>query len=281
MAADPSENWTGDRASRWVAMADDLEVQLAPVSDLLLAAAELAPGDRVLDVGCGTGPTTRRAAELVAPHGRVVGADVSDEMIAAAAARSGDDGAPIEWVVADAATWRPEDPFDVVISRFGVMFFDDPPAAFANLARATAPGGRLCVAVWSRRVDSEMFDLPLTVAMATLADAGIEADLPPDGYGPFSLADPDAVVSTLEAAGWRDAVWTPHRVRLLIGGGQDPAAAAASSMQLGPTRVATADLEPAALESVQRAIAACYSDHLDETGDVVLGATVGIVTASR
>ena len=229
----------------------------------------------------GTGPTTRRAAELVAPHGRVVGADVSDEMIAAAGARSSDDGAPIEWVVADAATWRPEDPFDVVISRFGVMFFDDPPAAFANLARATAPGGRLCVAVWSRRVDSEMFDLPLTVAMATLADAGIEADLPPDGYGPFSLADPDAVVSMLGAAGWRDAAWTPHRVRLLIGGGQDPAAAAASSMQLGPTRVATADLEPAALESVQRAIAACYSDHLDETGDVVLGATVGIVTASR
>ncbi|MFI5044430.1 MAG: class I SAM-dependent methyltransferase, partial [Acidimicrobiales bacterium] len=210
MAADPTENWAGDRASRWVAMADDLEVQLAPVSELLLAAADLGPGERVLDVGCGTGPTTRRAAELVAPDGRVVGADVSDEMIAAASARSGEGGVAIDWVVADAAIWRPDDPFDVVISRFGVMFFDDPSAAFANLARGTVPGGRLCVAVWSRRVDSDMFDLPLTVALAALEEAGIAVDPPPDGYGPFSLADPDAVVSMLEAAGWRDAAWTPH-----------------------------------------------------------------------
>ena len=126
-----------------------------------------------------------------------------------------------------------------------------------------------------------MFDLPLTVALAALDEAGIEVDPPPDGYGPFSLADRGSVIEMLEAAGWRDAAWTPHRVSLLIGGGQDPAAAAASSMQLGPTRVATTDLEPDRVESVQQAIAARFADHLDETGDVVLGATVGIVTATR
>ena len=115
MADRGSEDWTGDRATRWVAMADAVEGQLAPVSDVLFAAAALRPGERVLDVGCGTGPTTRRAAELVAPGGVVVGADVSAEMIDAATAAGTPDGAGIEWVAADVATWQPDgDPFDVV-----------------------------------------------------------------------------------------------------------------------------------------------------------------------
>ncbi len=105
--AAPAVEWAGARAARWVSMADDLDVQLAPVSDALFAAADLQPGEVVVDIGCGTGSTTRRAAELVGPTGSVVGVDVAPEMIEAAP--SSPTVEPIEWVCADAATWQPAD----------------------------------------------------------------------------------------------------------------------------------------------------------------------------
>lgn len=275
-----SEDWTGERATRWVEMADAVEGQLEPVSDELFAAAGLRPGERVLDVGCGTGPTTRRAAVLVAPGGLVVGADVSDEMIAAASARTAD-GGPIEWVTADVASWDAMHPFDAVISRFGVMFFDAPEAAFANLARLTAAGGRLCVAVWAAREASPLFQLPLATAVDELGARGITAGVPPDDGGPFSLSDPAAVTAMLERAGWHDVAWTPRAVRLRVGGGRDPQGAATVSMQLGPTRVVTKDLDGPTADAVRTALAARLAEHVDAEGHVVLDATIGIVTASR
>src|SRR5262245_38950827 len=156
--------WPDDRAERWVRMADRLERQLAPVGDRLFRAAELERGERVLDVGCGTGPTTRRAAALVGRDGSVTGVDISPEMLAAArrAEALGEDAAPIQWVVADAANWDPGPArFDVVISECGVMFFSDPSVAFANLARVTHEDGRFCAAAWAERTRSPLFELPL------------------------------------------------------------------------------------------------------------------------
>jgi protein-tyrosine-phosphatase/SAM-dependent methyltransferase len=275
-----SEDWKGERATRWVEMADAVEAQLAPISDELFAAAALRPGERVLDVGCGTGPTTRRAAELVAPDGVVVGADISAEMIEAATARSA--ATPgIEWVTADVATWSPATPFDAVISRFGVMFFDAPDAAFANLARLTADGGRLCVAVWADRGASAAFELPLTAAVEALAERGIDAAVPPDDAGPFSLGDAAAVTAMLGRAGWRDAAWTPVAVRVPVGGGLGPHDAADISLQLGPTRIVTKDLAPDDLAAVRAAVVDRLSQHVDGAGHVVLDATIGIVTARR
>ena len=100
--------WTGDRADRWVAIAATIDRQLTPISDVLFAAAALVPGERVLDVGCGTGPTTRRAAALVGPSGLVVGVDIATAMLDAARAEPAPTGgAPIEWLEADVATWEP------------------------------------------------------------------------------------------------------------------------------------------------------------------------------
>jgi protein-tyrosine-phosphatase/SAM-dependent methyltransferase len=277
-----TEAWTAERATRWIAMTDAVEGQLAPVSDVLFAAAALRPGERVLDVGCGTGPSTRQAAALVAPGGRVVGADVSTEMIDAAAGRPVTAHATsIDWVVADVQTWQPGDAaFDVVLSRFGVMFFADPAAAFANLHEMVAADGRLCVAVWAHRPASPLFDLTLTTTLAVLRERGVEpASVPAEDWGPFSLGDAPRVVAMLEAAGWRDVAWTPHTLTFPIGGGVMPEEAAPILAQLGPTRAALLEADQETLAAAESAIATVLRDHVDAAGNAVLDGSIGIITA--
>ena len=277
----PAESWTDARADRWVSAAEAIDRQLTPVSDALFASAHVRPGESVLDVGCGTGPTTRRAAALAGPDGTVVGLDIATAMLDAARAEPAADGAaPIEWVEADAVTWEPpEHRFDAVISRFGVMFFSDPATAFATLHRATAPGGRLCVAVWAHREQSPIFEVPLDAVLAELARSGEHPDAPPPDAGPFSLGDPAAVVALLTGAGWVDVEWAPHRVTLQVAGGAGPDEAAQLSMQLGPARIVTAELPPPRQAEIEAAMAVTFADHLDADGHVTLGATIGIVTA--
>src|SRR5262249_32610881 len=149
-----------------------------------------------------TGPATHRAAREVGPDGHVTGLDISAEMLAAAAAQPDQDGqdgvAPLAWLAADAVTWQPQrHTYDVVLSRFGVMFFSDPAAAFRALATATRPGGRLAMVVWARRDESELFAVPLHAALGELRRRGVTVQVPPDDDGPFSLHDPATVAALL------------------------------------------------------------------------------------
>lgn len=283
--------WDDERVARWLRQSAGIERQLAPVSAALFDAAALEPGETVLDVGCGHGPTTRDAAAAVGTGGRVRGLDVAAGMLQAAAAIPLPDGsAPIDWVEADPVTWSPppeQQDHDVVISRFGVMFFSDPVAAFARLAEATRPGGRLAVAVWGHRDEVDLFALPLHAALAVRRDHGIgdTASMPADGgphdAGASSLGDPARATGLLEAAGWSGATATPHRLAFPLGGGLDPRAAAAAATDIGPTRLALDGLDDHVRTAAVDAIATALADHVDDDGHVVLGGRVLVLTATR
>ncbi|MGY1777498.1 class I SAM-dependent methyltransferase [Geodermatophilus sp. SYSU D00804] len=190
--------WDGAQGAYWAAQADRFDRSVARYDAAFLAAADLRPGDRVLDVGCGTGRTTREAARRT---GSALGVDLSSAMLEVARRRAADEGltgARFEQADAQVAAFPPA-AFDVAISRTGAMFFADPVAALANVGRALVPGGRLVLLVWQAAEANEWIT-EITGALA----AGRPLPAPPPGApGPFSLADPARIHEVLTAAGHR------------------------------------------------------------------------------
>jgi SAM-dependent methyltransferase len=188
----------------WVREADRWDGTSGRFGDAMLEAADLEPGQHVLDVGCGAGSTTIGAARRVAPNGSAVGVDISGPALALARERavaSGVDG--VSFIEADAQVY-PFEPaaFDAVVSRFGTMFFDDPVAAFANLRRALRPGGRLAVVAWQGPFENEWSAVAVKVAIAQF---GRSPDLgEPGGPGPFAFADGDRFGRVVTEGGFRD-----------------------------------------------------------------------------
>jgi SAM-dependent methyltransferase len=272
-------DWADAGATRWASVADHLEAQLQPVAALLAEAAAIQPGERVLDLGCGRGVTTRDAAAASGPSGAVSGIDVAS-MLLDHARSVPSTGAPIEWILGDAQTY----PFttggvDVVISRFGVMFFDDVVEAFANVRRATARGGRLCVVVWQTRDRSEVFRRPLAVAVTAAADAGFALELPPSDQGPFALCDEPLVRSVLEEAGWTDVTFTPQMLDVYAFGPGPADRLAQTALSMGALHHALADAPSGVTERVTDALAADFLRDHDGVG-VPMGAAVACVSAS-
>lgn len=200
-ADDQDRLWNGGAGSAWVDAQAMIDGLYAPVCDLLVDEVCDGPARAVLDVGCGTGGTTVALARRTGPTGgRCVGTDISEPMIAAARRRAARERVGAEFVRADAQR-HPFEPatFDVVMSRFGVMFFDDPVRAFANLARAATRDARLRAVVWRDPAENPF------MTTAERAAAPLLPDLPArrkDEPGQFGLADRERVASILERAGW-------------------------------------------------------------------------------
>ena len=214
---DQAAHWnSAAQASRWVSHQKSYDRMLAPFADLVLRAADLAAGQHVLDVGCGCGTTTLHAARSIAP-GMAAGIDLSEPMLARARHRAASSAvANVSFIQGDAQTQPFAPTFDVVISRFGVMFFADPAAAFSNLRAATRRGGRLAFACWQPLAANEW----LTVPCAAVAGLLPVPDLgDPGGPGMFSLAEPDRIRAVLASAGWRGVSVTAERTPILVGGG--------------------------------------------------------------
>jgi SAM-dependent methyltransferase len=258
----------GRRPRPRLRLVDHYDAELRHHHERLLAAADVRPGERVLDVGCGGGQSTRAAARLAAP-GHVLGVDISDEQLERARRRTAEE--PVENVAyqrgdAEVLSFPPAS-FDVIISRFGTMFFADPQAAFRNLARAARPGGRLAMIVWQRRMDNEW---------ATAIHDALGAATPPSRLDAFSLADPAAVRALLDGAGFADAAFTEVRAPVYYG----PDAAAALElvwdMKTVRDRLAQADSRTAqrAVGRLREVLAAHQTD-----AGVLFDSRAWIVTA--
>ena len=228
---------------------------LKPVADLVIDRAKLKPGERVIDVGCGSGATAIAFAREVAPSGHVLGVDISGPMLERAR-QSAPKDLPIDFVLADATVY-PFEPasFDVLASRFGVMFFADPALSFANMRKALRPSGRLAFACWREPRENPFFMAPLQAAYKHVPKLPQQG---PEDPGPFAFASEARVRRILDEAGFTDVQMEPCPLLLdaAIGRGLDGAVQGA--LEIGPVSRALEgqpeELRKAAAASIREAL---------------------------
>jgi SAM-dependent methyltransferase len=235
----------------WVEHNAVMERFMAPLTAALLDAAFPGEGRAVVDIGCGVGATTRQMARRLGPAGRAVGVDISEPMVAAAQRQAQAEGlAGAEFRQADAQTADlGEAAFDAAMSRFGVMFFADPVAAFGNIRRAVKPGGQISFICWRSPAENAFFVAPSMAAAAVLPPS---APPDPDAPGPFFFADPQRVHAVLEGAGWRDLAID----KVDVPRSMSPAEALTMTLGVGPVASAAREnpeLRPRLEEAVRQA----------------------------
>lgn len=220
--------WNEAAGPTWAGLQSPLDRQLAPLGRAAMAALAPQAGERILDIGCGAGDTSVQLAQAVGPSGAVMGADISRPMLEVARRRAtGIDN--LSFIEADAQTHAFDaGSFDGVFSRFGVMFFADPPAAFANIRKALKPGGRLAFVCWRRPDENPIMTLPM---MAALAHVPPPTPPEPGAPGPFAFADPERVRAVLGAGGFVDVTVTPHNEKV---GAGDLDTMVGLSLKIGP-----------------------------------------------
>jgi SAM-dependent methyltransferase len=272
-----STYWNEVGGPRWVSLQEEMDVELERFGVAVRDALSLAPGARVLDVGCGAGATTLVLAERVRP-GSAVGVDISAPLLARARERAaGVSG--VDFVLGDAQVFPFEaESFDAVASRFGVMFFADAVAAFSNLYRALRPGGELAFVCWRGVGENPSFSLPLEAArpfLTEVPEAGNAGD-----PGPFAFAEPGYVERVLALAGFRDVSVAPFDTPLAYGAGRDLEGAVDRAFELGPLARLRAPLAPDVLAGARSAIREALRPHEGPNG-VVLPAATWLVTARR
>ena len=275
--AEQIEYWNSKVGDTWARMQARLDRAFTPVTAALLSVAAPQPGEDVLDVGCGTGETTLALAGAVGEDGAATGVDISDALLARARERADELLCDADFLNADAATFDAEPGFDLIISRFGVMFFDDPVAAFANLHRLAAPGGRLVFACWQPPAENLWATLPMQ-ALAALLPEQPAAD--PHAPGPFAFADPARVEAILAAAGWQDIAFDDLPFEMVVGEGEDPIASAVQfNLRIGPAARLVRDAGPEAEAAAPAVLAAALAPYRIDDG-VALPGAVWLVSAA-
>jgi SAM-dependent methyltransferase len=259
------------RVLAWAEVREPLERQLAPLGQRGLEALAARPGENVLDIGCGAGEATLDLARAVAPDGTVVGIDLSAAVLAFAE-RSAKGCERVRFVQADAQVF-PFEPasFDAAFSRFGVMFFADPTAAFINIRRSLRPNGRLAFVCWRALEENPLDILPLRAASAHLPP---QPAYDPDAPGPLAFANPDRVCGILEGAGFGEIEITARDEKVGSGDLDTMVAVCSRVGPLGRILRENPELRDATLPTLRSALAA-----YDGPDGVRLSAATWIVTA--
>ncbi len=227
-----TEAWNGPLFDRFVDFRHLVTTGLGSHGDAALRLYPPKPGERVLDIGCGFGDTTQQLAKLVGPDGAALGVDVAERFIEAAREEAESVGAAnVRFMAADVEATEFDEQFDYAFARFGTMFFANPVVALRNVRRALAPGGRLCIVVWRRKLDNDWLHRAETVVEKFLTRPE-EYDEPTCGPGPFSMADADTTSGILLSAGFEEVALRRCDIDIQIG--RDLEEAVQLMMALGP-----------------------------------------------
>ena len=222
--------WNSASGAKWITFEDELDAVLAAVNDALIWRVRPRPGEHVLDIGCGTGATTRAFAPHLAPGGAITALDISKTLLTQAQSRGANQKIETRFCLCDAQSDAiPGAPFDIATSRFGVMFFADPVAAFTNIRRHLRAGGRVVFAAWAAMKGNPWFEVPGAAAVRRL---GPVDPIEPNAPGPLGFQNIDHVVDILARAGFRDVGGEVADLTLHYPGKLRGMAALAS--QLGP-----------------------------------------------
>lgn len=272
--ADRVADWNDQSGERWAAHQARLDAMLAVFGQAAIEAAAPATGERVLDVGCGAGASSLDLAARVGAGGHVLGVDISEPLIGRARALAPQDTLAL-FQVADASSAElPEGAFDILFSRFGVMFFDDPTGAFTHMRRALKPGGRVAFVCWRGMAENDWVRLPMGAIRGIVPPM---ASPDPEAPGPFSFGDRERVARILTAAGFTDIAIAPFDASVAFGEGATRDAAiddaVEMTLEVGPLSRALADQPDDIRVRASAAVRAAFADRPGERSVMIDGAT--------
>jgi SAM-dependent methyltransferase len=255
------EYWNGRTGERWAELQDSIDRNLGHITQGFIPFVGAKPGQRILDIGCGCGTTTLTFAGAVQPGGSVAGIDVSQPMLGVARARASARNAEIPFIEDDASSYEFQPVFDQVVSRFGVMFFTDPPAAFRNIRRALVPNGTIAFVCWRTPAENGWAATPMAAAKALLPPSE-----PTDPYapGPFAFAERSRLEGIMSAAGFRAVHIEKFDGHMEMGATTE--AAAREALNIGPLSRAAADLDEPTRAKIREFVAKALEQYANSKG---------------
>lgn len=255
------EYWNGPAGERWARLQEQIDLHVSDITRAAIRFAGPSPGERILDIGCGCGTATFLLAMKAGNDGAAAGIDISRPMLRVARARAMAQNASVSFIEADASGYEFQPVFDLAFSRFGIMFFADPPKAFANIRAALAPGGRLVFVCWRSFAENLWAREPMEAARPLLP---LQEPSDPVAPGPFAFADRARLSEILLRAGYAHVAIEPFDGAMNMGA--NPEDAAAESLQIGPLARAATGLDDDTRQRICRRVAAAYTAYASPAG---------------